>query len=79
MSFKQLSKTLITGVITVSLVISLVPPTFAEQASDAPVIDRIAGDNRFQTASAIAEKSYPRPVQNVILASGLNFLDALTS
>lgn len=42
-------------------------------------VTRIAGQDRFQTARAIAEKFSPGMCSNVIIASGNNFPDALSA
>lgn len=39
--------------------------------------ERIFGSNRFETSKAIAEKLFKKPIGNVIIASGLDFPDAL--
>lgn len=78
MRSKSFVKPLLISVITLSLFVSMVPTSYAAPTNQTPVIERVAGNNRFQTASAIAEKSHPESVQNVIIASGLSFPDALT-
>ncbi|UJH70309.1 cell wall-binding repeat-containing protein [Ornithinimicrobium sp. INDO-MA30-4] len=45
--------------------------------ADALEVERISGDNRFETAAEIAQ-SYPSDVDTVYLASGLAFADALS-
>ncbi len=39
--------------------------------------DRIGGDNRYDTAGLIADEAFTAPVADILLASGLNFPDAL--
>lgn len=45
MNFNQLKKTLLVAVITVSFVISTVPPSFAVPASNTPVIERVTNNS----------------------------------
>jgi putative cell wall-binding protein len=40
-------------------------------------IDRVAGENRFATAAAIAEHSHPDGAQTAYLATGIGYADAL--
>ncbi len=42
-----------------------------------PKATRLAGDNRYATAAEIAKKAYPSGAKTVILASGMNYADAL--
>jgi len=42
-----------------------------------PSVDRLAGQNRDATAAAISQAAYPGGAQNVMVATGSNFPDAL--
>lgn len=48
---------------------------FVKQAT----IERIGGDNRYQTAAWLAEARYPKGTQTLYIASGQDFPDALTA
>lgn len=49
------------------------------KAVNSTAYDRLAGDNRYQTARKIAERAYSATVATVILASGNRFTDALAA
>jgi glucose/arabinose dehydrogenase/putative cell wall-binding protein len=45
--------------------------------SGAPVVNRIAGANRYATATALSASAYPSGATDVMVATGLSFPDAL--
>src|SRR5579884_2906090 len=53
--------------------------THGAHAASAVTVNRLAGADRYQTSATIAETKYPSgvPSGNVVLATGLNFPDAL--
>ncbi len=52
---------------------------WAPRAEAAPVTVRVAGDNRYGTAAALSQRSFPDGARIVFIASGLDFADALTA
>lgn len=49
------------------------------QAEAAPDAVRVAGENRYDTAVALSQRSFPNGAPIVFVASGLDFADALTA
>lgn len=64
--------------VIIFLICGLTEPGYSFAATDSGRADRIYGQDRYQTAVRIAEKLNSGPVQSVIIASGLNFPDALS-
>lgn len=58
-----------------------ITPALAAQLGTIAPATRVAGADRFDTAAAINEAAYstPGPVQNALIATGLNFPDALAA
>jgi len=56
--------------------VATAPPT---GALDAPEVERIAGRDRYATAADAATTAYPEGADDVVLASGVSFPDALSA
>jgi putative cell wall-binding protein len=67
------------GLVKIGLLISSLMIIFPVNALAAQTDNRIAGQDRFQTATAISEKFNSGTVQDVIITSGNNFPDALSA
>ncbi|WP_446897204.1 cell wall-binding repeat-containing protein [Clostridium sp. LBM24168] len=68
-------KNILSLVITLSIILGGVSSVFAKDTFN---IERLWGNNRYSTSVKIASKFSPDKLQNVILASGDNFQDALS-
>ncbi len=64
-------------VLAVSVLVSYYPDVQAQEVNSLP--NRLAGQDRFQTAKVIGEEFNSGEVVNVILASGVDFPDALSA
>lgn len=74
-----LSKRLGVGLLAAALSlfgIALAGPVAAQDADDP---DRLAGATRFGTAAAVATEAYPDGCATVVIATGMNFPDALAA
>ena len=67
------------GLVKIGLLLSSLMILFPVNALAAQTDNRIAGQDRFQTATAISEKFNSGTVQDVIITSGNNFPDALSA
>jgi peptidoglycan LD-endopeptidase LytH len=68
--------------LVIALLSLTVPHAAAQQPPDArpaPVVERIAGADRFATATAISQRSHPDGAETVLLARGDDFADALSA
>ena len=59
-------------------VVAASPFSAADEVSE-PDTERFAGDNRFDTAAQLADAAYPAGADDVIIATGHNFPDALAA
>ena len=48
------------------------------QLKEIGTTERIAGDNRYETSKAVAEKFFPNGSSTLVIASGADFPDGLT-
>lgn len=80
--FKNVSASILAVVaaLLVALLFGAVPAGAAPSAEDGgqATVERIAGDNRYETAAKIALE-FPGPIETVVITSGQNFPDALAA
>ncbi|OLN33011.1 cell wall-binding repeat-containing protein [Desulfosporosinus metallidurans] len=76
-----MKKKLISIFLTTLFTFSYVPPTLATTSSTtiSPIINRISGQNRYDTSSAIAKQGWPNGSSNCILTYGGNYSDSLAA
>ncbi|KUO78871.1 MAG: hypothetical protein APF81_18345 [Desulfosporosinus sp. BRH_c37] len=76
-----MKKKLISVFLTTLFTFSSVQPTLATISSTtiSPIINRISGQNRYDTSSAIAKQGWPNGSSNCILTYGGNYSDSLTA
>lgn len=77
---KRINKLIFTAFITLLLLSSSFSPTsilFGVETAQAAGTDRISGETRFDTAVSISKIGW-KSAENVVLANGLNFPDALS-
>ena len=65
-------------ILTASMVMSSLTPVLAQEQNKINV-DRIAGDNRYETSAKISQQTFPNHIKTVVLASGENFADSLVA
>jgi glucose/arabinose dehydrogenase len=71
--------TLRSTALVVALVLAAGGMVVPEARADDPEVRRLSGQDRFATAAAVSEDTFPAPASVVYVATGLGFPDALAS
>lgn len=73
-------KRVVATAVVAGLALAVMPLALpAAYATPNATAERLAGDDRFETAALIAEDTFPQGATNAIIAFGLNFPDALAA
>jgi glucose/arabinose dehydrogenase/putative cell wall-binding protein len=66
------------ALLAVGIALALVPPVGPARAED-PVVERASGPDRFATAAAVSADAFPQGAEEVLVATGERFADALAA